>query len=310
MEQLELEAARYRLGLQRGQSLRDLGVALLSDGHDAAVRLAIVDDLTMASVGPVFERVCRELKQPIPSVDQAIDIVTRALLGDIAQEAIAPEAGLKRLMDDVVRPHIDDETARFAGESRGLQHLVGAYWSYDELRGRPTEISIDGKFGDEALSLLDQQVIGFARDWLDQHRRTNSLRMAAVGPSDEDPDAMLWADEPAVRRLIAALRSLEDHRWSVDLCEPPMPGPRLLRRLVLLRSDEPVRVEVTDDELLITGTTRCLHDLADFLSLYVEHNDLQEPGMHTHVDREWSIAADWLAPDTTPLRVCGWVREG
>jgi hypothetical protein len=144
MQQLELAAARFRLGLETGESLRDLGLALLADGHDAAVRLAIVDELTMAEVGPVFERVCMELEQPMPSVDQAIDIAIRALLGDIAQEAVAPEEGLRRLMDGVVRPHVDLETAagpyRFAGESRGLQHLVGAYWGYDELRGRPRSV--------------------------------------------------------------------------------------------------------------------------------------------------------------------------
>jgi hypothetical protein len=48
MDQLELAAAKYQLGRQTGEALRDLGIALISEGHDQAVRLAIVEDLTMA----------------------------------------------------------------------------------------------------------------------------------------------------------------------------------------------------------------------------------------------------------------------
>ena len=76
-------------------------------------------------------------------------------------------------MDDLVRPHIDAETTagdyECVGRSRDLQQLIGAYWSYGELRERPAELSIDGRFGDEAIAQLDQHVIGFARDWLERH---------------------------------------------------------------------------------------------------------------------------------------------
>ena len=178
MNHLEVAAAKYQLGRQTGEALRDLGVALLSDGHDQAVRLAIVDDLTMAEVGPIFERVCLEMGQAIPPSDEAIDIVIAAQLSDIAEGQVAPEVGLKQLMEDVVLPRVLPESQagayQFAGESRGLQRLVGAHWSYDELRARPTELSIDGKFGDEAIKLLDEQVVGFARDWL---RRSGSSRV-------------------------------------------------------------------------------------------------------------------------------------
>jgi hypothetical protein len=113
--------------------------------------------------------------QAIPPLDEAIDIVTAALLNEITDSVVAPVVGLQHLMDDVVRPHVRAEPTageyQYAGESRGLQHLIGAYWGYDELRERPAELSIDGKFGEEAVALLDQQVVGLARDWLDHHPR-------------------------------------------------------------------------------------------------------------------------------------------
>jgi len=43
--------------------------------------------------------------------------------------------------------------------------------SYGELRERPAELSLDGRSGDEAVALLDQHVIGFARDWPERHPR-------------------------------------------------------------------------------------------------------------------------------------------
>jgi len=173
MVDLAVAAARYRLGLQSGEALRDLGEALLAEGRDEAVRLAIVDDLAMADVGLVFEQVCAALGQSIPSLDEAIEIVTAALLADIASGAAEPEAGLQRLMNDIVRPYVNAETAagthEYVGQSRDLQHLIGAYWSYAELRSRPNELSIDGRFGPDAVPLLDAQAIGFARDWIREH---------------------------------------------------------------------------------------------------------------------------------------------
>jgi hypothetical protein len=173
MRSLEVAAARYRLGLETGGSLRDLGVSLVADGFDAAVPLAIVDELTLAEVGPAFERVCDALGCPVPTLDQAVDIAIGAQLSDIASGRVAPHTGLQLLMNDVVRPHVNGETAaggyEYVGESRGLQHLIGAYWGYDEIRERPGEISIDARYGDDAIALLNAQVVEFARDWLHDH---------------------------------------------------------------------------------------------------------------------------------------------
>jgi hypothetical protein len=173
IQSLEVAAARYRLGRETAESLRDLGVSLVADGVDAAVPLAIVDEMTLAEVGPVFERLCDSLGCPVQGLDQAVDIAIAAQLRDIASGTVAPHEGLERLMNDVVRPHVDAETAageyQYVGESRGLQHLIGAYWGYDEIRERPNEMSIDGQYGDDAIALLNAQVVEFARDWLHDH---------------------------------------------------------------------------------------------------------------------------------------------
>jgi hypothetical protein len=173
MRFLEVPAARYRLGRETAESLRDLGVSLVADGVDAAVPLASVDDLTLAEVGPVFERLCDSLGCPLPTFDHAVEIVITAQLRDIASGHIAPHAGLEQLMNDVVRPHVNQETAagqyQYVGESRGLEHLIGVHWGYDEIRERPGEISVDGQYGEDAIALLNEQVVTLARDWLREH---------------------------------------------------------------------------------------------------------------------------------------------
>ena len=169
---IELAAARYRLGRASGESLVALAGELLREGHDGAVKLALAEDLDPVAweVGPLFEDLCAQMGQPIPDPHKAADILTTAILREIVNGSLAPEAGLKQLMNDVYWPHVSHEDGsgigHYVGESHGLQHLVGAYWSYDELRERPTELSIDGKFGDAAIALLDEHVKGLARDWL------------------------------------------------------------------------------------------------------------------------------------------------
>ncbi len=170
MPAIELVAARYRLGLESGESLRSLGEVLLADGHDEAVRLAIVENPVMADVGPWFEEVCAELGQPIPPLSEAVDLVATEILREIVDGAVAPEVGLRELVDDVYSAIRDqDQPGAYAGESHGLQDLIGARWGYDDLRDRPTELSIDGKFGEAAILALDENVRRYAHQWLADH---------------------------------------------------------------------------------------------------------------------------------------------
>jgi hypothetical protein len=177
--ELELATARYRLGRENGESLHALGQSLLADERyaDAAVKLAVLDDLEMAEVGPVFERMCRQVRQAIPPLDEAIRIVSAARLDDIASGSVDPQTGLRRLMDDVYWPHLasreEAEHHRYVGGSYGLERLIGAYWAYDELRNRPHELSTDGRFGEKAISLLDEEVRANAREWLGAHAGRN-----------------------------------------------------------------------------------------------------------------------------------------
>jgi hypothetical protein len=91
-ETLALAAARHRLGLETADSLG---------------ALAIADDLNIDDLEPIFGKLCRDLGQPLPTLEQARRTVTRAILQDIIDETIAPEAGLAHLVQGVT-PWNDD----------------------------------------------------------------------------------------------------------------------------------------------------------------------------------------------------------
>jgi hypothetical protein len=119
---LTLTLARYQLGLETADSLRGFGVDLLAAGSDEALDLAIADDLDVAEIGPILERLGRQLGHPLPTLDAAINLVTAAILREVANGITQPEAGLEQLMRDVVQPHVqeaDESTFTYGPDEAG-----------------------------------------------------------------------------------------------------------------------------------------------------------------------------------------------
>jgi hypothetical protein len=145
---------------------------LLEQGSDkrAVVQLTILDSPVMADVGPLFERACAELSVAVPTRDEAIDELLRPPPESIASGACEPREGLEAVMREIYWPHFAGEPCKeYVGDSRGMQHLIGAYWSYDDLAERPREVSSDGKYGAEAIARWGDSVRQYARDWLQKY---------------------------------------------------------------------------------------------------------------------------------------------
>ncbi len=137
-----------------------------------------------------------------------------------------------------------------------------------------------------------------------------TARMAALGPSPDDPSAVLFADEPAVNLLGEQLRQLRTGDWTTDLADPPTAGEPAVPRLTLRVATGPLRVALESNALVVSGEAAHLVRLADHLALYAEHNDLDEPGMHCHDDRDdYPDNGAWIAADSLPLMVAGWVPD-
>jgi hypothetical protein len=170
METLRAAVARYRLGWETGESLRALGVELLSDGHDEALPLAIQDartpkELDYLDWGSLFEQLCEDLGVPIPDMDQAIDFAIAVFLRDIVSKSVTPEAGLRDLVYEL-------ETVRSreylpVDLHGGPQPWIGACYEYEELHN--PWASFDGTSREDAIRLLDEEVRQLASEWLAAH---------------------------------------------------------------------------------------------------------------------------------------------
>ena len=172
MTDLRHLAARYRLGLQDTESLVRIADTLLEEKRDtpAVIQLSILESPVMADAGPLFERACAELSVAVPTRDEAVDELLRHHLESIASGTCQPHEGLEALMREIYYPHFAGEPCKeYVGDSRGMQHLIGAYWSYNDLMERPREVSRDGKYGSEAIARWGDSVRQYARDWLQKY---------------------------------------------------------------------------------------------------------------------------------------------
>jgi hypothetical protein len=165
-------AIRYRLGLLNTESLVEIADKLLEEGRDtpSVIHLSVLESPIMAEAAPIFERICAEHKVIIPTREEAIIELLRFQLESIASGAIAPRKGLEAMMRESYFPYFAGEPSKkYVGDSRDLEHLIGAYWGYDDLVERPREVSWDGKYGAEAIASWEESVRQYARNWIQKH---------------------------------------------------------------------------------------------------------------------------------------------
>jgi hypothetical protein len=79
-------------------------------------------------------------------------------------------------MRDAYWPEVSKHSCSFyIGDSHDMQDLIGAYWSYDNLRDSPDTVGYRGLYGDAAFRAFDDEVRRTASDWLIRHPSPPSL---------------------------------------------------------------------------------------------------------------------------------------
>jgi hypothetical protein len=144
--------------------------------------LAIERVPSLAEHERLFIEALRECGIEMPTGEQAVEILLRYNLELIACGAIRPYDGLMVVVDKLYHPYISNVSpARYVGDQRGLEHLIGAFFSYDELRFRPDEVSFEDLYGDAALCALDRSVQRLAQEWL--CHQSDTMSTAAAPPA-------------------------------------------------------------------------------------------------------------------------------
>ncbi|MGO9955258.1 MAG: hypothetical protein ACLP50_04670 [Solirubrobacteraceae bacterium] len=136
---------------------------------------------------------------------------------------------------------------------------------------------------------------------------------ARLGGIADEHEAILFANAPAVQSIVDALLTLVGAPAFVELnarSDRVAIDSVNLARLVLTLGTGPVDVQVVGDELQVSGGSDYMRALAEDLTAYLTHNDLDAPGMHHHLEYYGPPGAHpWLAAEALPLIVAGWVID-
>jgi hypothetical protein len=120
------------------------------------------------------------------------------------------------------------------------------------------------------------------------------MRVDLSGGADVESGALiLIADASSFAGLSSRLRDGE--AATIDLhAITGRPAVRSLVRLSLEPARHVMRIRVEQDSATLSGDHASFLRLADEIELFLEHNDLSEPGIHAHLDFASSSAEEAL----------------
>jgi hypothetical protein len=127
----------------------------------------------------------------------------------------------------------------------------------------------------------------------------------AAGADIETGALVLVGEAEAFRWLSRCLRD----RDAITLELKPVTGRPALRPIARFRLEPAghlATIEIRDESATLSGDQESWTRLADEADLFLEHNDLTEPGIHAHLDHaSWSSAEPLLGPGSHSLTLAG-----
>ena len=167
---LRYQAARHGLGTLNADDIKATIQALVDEGLYLDAFLEALDsDLhpRMAEVLPAFLAALGHYHVIVPSREEAVWELIGYHLQNVASNHANALQELGKLVADVYWEYdFHTPTKNYLGDSHGIEHLIGLYWSADDMRERPQEISVNGMRGEEAWSELNRQIVIEAKRWL------------------------------------------------------------------------------------------------------------------------------------------------
>jgi hypothetical protein len=129
-----------------------------------------------------------------------------------------------------------------------------------------------------------------------------------AGSDAESGALVLIGDVDSFRQLARLLRAGEATTIQVDEVQARtaiLP----IGALNLERGDGQTTIGISDDTATLTGDAASRARLADEIDVFLEHNDLNEPGMHIHIDAASVSGGELLASGSRDLILAGPVPD-
>jgi hypothetical protein len=174
MTELEYMAARIAFGIATANEIQSIVDALLKDGFYSDEFIAITDSkpTRLAEVLEPFKTYLQSQGISIPTKEKAVWQLITYHVARISSGQDEPLVGLQNLISDVYWDYdFGACTKEVLGDSHGIEQLVGLYWGYDDIMERPQEVSLNGKYGDEAISETKKQIVKAAEAWIEKYEK-------------------------------------------------------------------------------------------------------------------------------------------
>ncbi len=125
---------------------------------------------------PIIENIISSMCLLKPkNKEQAVWIILKYWISNIALEKIDPIMGLELLIKDIYWTYDFHVTAgTYLGDSHGIHYLIGIYWEYDDLKGMYLH-SPELVKKDKNYQILKNSVLTEAKEWVDKYSSINQL---------------------------------------------------------------------------------------------------------------------------------------
>jgi len=188
MNNLRYIAARLAFDKVDAQEIRNTVDALIDAGTYSDEFLVIIESNppTLRDILTPFQTYLERIGVRIPDKETAVWQIIYHHVSMIVAGAIKPLDGLKRLIADIYWDYdFHKPTKKYLGDSHGIEHLIGWYWGHDDMLERPTEVSCNGKCGEEGLRELDKEIVKSSKEWMNNF--ANKAIEAIGGPRPPQP---------------------------------------------------------------------------------------------------------------------------
>lgn len=168
-EQLQLLSARIGIQSVATETVLEIADELLMAGVYDDSLLAVVDaqPKTQEEVIPPFCEFLLRSGIEVPERERAIELLLAHYIRRIATSPNDPFTPLNELINDIWRDHgFDHYPGSRLGESHGIYHLIGHYWTHDWMLDDPQSATYNGKSGAEAFDELKKEIVRRARLWM------------------------------------------------------------------------------------------------------------------------------------------------
>jgi hypothetical protein len=162
--------ANYVLGRISTQHLIDVATDALAEGLDStSLRMLAAEneiDYNPQRIISLLNDSLKELKIILPSIDDATWTMLCRYIKNIADGSVPAREGMSVIINNV---DLNSGTKEYFGDSHDMHELIGMYYGHDDIDERPNEVSVNGKYGNDAHVELNNLIVEAARNWSKKH---------------------------------------------------------------------------------------------------------------------------------------------